>query len=373
MNNLVAEYLSYLRIERGSSPRTVEAYGRDLVDYLEFLDSRYTGGDDAAKRAGCEGVAARQLACEGAMAGRSACEGAMARLGKGAAARPSPHENVAVSQVERENAPVLRLRRAGVAVEHATREDVAAYEAALVERGYAPSSVKRRLSAIKGFHLFLVREGYADKSPAASIPLPKQPEKLPDVLTVAQVNEMLSKPHDSAPAAVRDQAILEVLYGCGLRVSELCGLDLGDVFLDEGFLRVVGKGSKERIAPISGAASRALADYFGEPCGVGGARGELIGKRATSAVFLNARGGRLSRQSVHAIVARAGLSIGVKNLHPHTLRHSFATHLLEGGADLRVIQELLGHSDISTTQIYTHVDRSHIQEEYRHAHPRANL
>lgn len=310
MNGLVGEYLSHLRIERGASPRTIEAYGRDLADYLDFLEGQ-DGGDGAAA-VGCS-------------------------------------------------------ERAGVAVEQATREDVAAYEAALVERGYAPSSVKRRLSAVKGLHLFLVREGYADKSPAASIPLPKQPEKLPCVLSIAQVNEMLSKPHGASPAAVRDQAILEVLYGCGLRVSELCGLDLGDVFLDEGFLRVVGKGSKERIAPISGVAACALAAYLGE------ARGELVGRKATSAVFLNARGGRLSRQSVHAIVARAGLSIGVKSLHPHTLRHSFATHLLEGGADLRVIQELLGHSDISTTQIYTHVDRSHIQEEYRHAHPRANL
>ena len=150
-------------------------------------------------------------------------------------------------------------------------------------------------------------------------------------------------------------------------MSELTTLDVGDIVFDEGYMRVVGKGNKERIAPISGAAARALADYLAH------ARPVLSGAKPAAAVFLNAHGGRLSRQSVHSIVARAGLSIGVKNLHPHTLRHSFATHLLEGGADLRVIQELLGHSDISTTQIYTHVDRSHLQEEYRHAHPRAKL
>lgn len=314
LSGLVEEYLSYMRIERGLSPRTIEAYGRDLSDYLEFLSKE-------AQTAKAAEASAR--------GGSACCDDAL--------------------------------------IEQASREDVFSFEAEQVERGYAPSSVKRRMSAIKGFYLFLVREGYIDKSPAASIPVPKQPERLPDVLSVAQIDEMLSKQVASSPAEMRDRAILEVLYGCGLRVSELCDLDRGDVFFDEGFLRVVGKGGKERIAPISGAAASALAAYLND------ARASLAGNKASSAVFLNARGGRLSRQSVHSIVARAGLSVGVANLHPHTLRHSFATHLLEGGADLRVIQELLGHADISTTQIYTHVDRSHIQEEYRHAHPRANL
>ena len=180
---------------------------------------------------------------------------------------------------------------------------------------------------------------------------------------------MLSQPFGDDAAGLRNRAILEVLYGCGLRVSELTGLDSGGLLLDEGFLRVVGKGSKERVAPIAGAAADALRNYLER------GRPELAKPYAkpTSAVFLNARGGRLTRQSVHAIVARAGLSIGVENLHPHTLRHSFATHLLSGGADLRVIQEMLGHSDISTTQIYTHVDRAHIHDEYISAHPRARL
>lgn len=331
----MGEYLSCLRIERGSSPRTVEAYERDLADYRAFLNARIVAQTPALSCGSA--TQAGSTSCGVAQAGEIGYDGAFACEG-----------------------------------EEVTRDDVAAYEADLVERGYAPSTVKRRLSAIKGFYRFLVREGHAAKNPAASLPLPKQPEKLPDVLSIDQATALLSQPRGSSPAAVRDQAILEVLYGCGLRASELADLDMGDILLDEGYLRVVGKGGKERIAPISGAGARALADYLEH------ARPALINARLTSvkptaAVFLNARGGRLSRQSVHAIVAHAGLSIGVKNLHPHTLRHSFATHLLEGGADLRVIQELLGHSDISTTQIYTHVDRSHIQEEYRHAHPRARL
>ena len=178
---------------------------------------------------------------------------------------------------------------------------------------------------------------------------------------------MLSRPLGSGPLALRNQAILEVLYGCGLRVSECTGLDLGDCILEEGYLRVVGKGGKERISPISGAALEALGAYLerGRP-----ALAKPYAK-PTAAVFLNVRGGRLTRQSVHAIVADAGRLVGVDNLHPHTLRHSFATHMLEGGADLRVIQEILGHSDISTTQVYTHVSRTHIREEYLSAHPRA--
>lgn len=260
------------------------------------------------------------------------------------------------------------LEAQGIAsLERIDRDAVLAYEAELVASGLAPSTIERRVSAIKGFHRFLVRENIAAKNPTDSLRLPKVPETLPDVLSVEQVERMLSQPFDDSATGLRDRAILEVLYGCGLRVSELTGVDLGSLLLDEGFVRVVGKGSKERIAPIAGAAETALRAYLDR------GRAELAKPYAkpTSAVFLNARGGRLTRQSAHAIVARAGLSIGVENLHPHTLRHSFATHLLGGGADLRVIQEILGHSDISTTQIYTHVDRAHIHDEYISAHPRA--
>ena len=260
------------------------------------------------------------------------------------------------------------LRARGVAsVLCAVRDDLAAYEADLAKRGFAPSSVKRRLSAIKGLYRYLVREEALSKSPADFISFPKAPERLPDVLSIDQVTKLLSQPCSAKPLDIRNRALLEVLYGCGLRASELCDLNLADVALDEGYLRVTGKGGKDRFTPISGAAARALSHYLSD------ARGELESSRGKSqgAVFLNARGGRITRQSVHKIVACAGATIGVANLHPHTLRHSFATHLLEGGADLRAIQEMLGHSDISTTQIYTHVDRSHIREEYLAAHPRA--
>lgn len=298
MRLLMAEYLSHLRIERGSAARTVEAYERDLNDYVAFLEAQ--GVSDAGE---------------------------------------------------------------------VTRETLLAYEADLLARSYAPSSVKRRVSAVKGLHKFAVREGYTSRNASDALPLPKVPAKLPDVLSIDQVGRMLDALDGSKPADLRNQAMLEVLYGCGLRVSELCGLDMAALYLDEGFLRVTGKGSKERVVPISGAALEALVAYLEE------ARGSFAkpGLAAPAAVFLNARGGRLSRQSVHKLVAQAGLLIGVKNLHPHTLRHSFATHMLQGGADLRVIQEMLGHSDISTTQIYTHIDRTHLRAEYVSAHPRARL
>ena len=295
IDRAIDEYLSYLRIERGSSPLTVEAYSADLADYASFLDE------------------------------------------------------VGIADVQRID-----------------RDTIVAYEGDLAERGYAVSSVDRHISVLKGFHRFLVREGAAEGNPAASVRLPSPPAKLPDVLSIEQANALLDQMTGENARAKRDRAILEVLYGCGLRVSECVGLDLSDCVLQEGYLRVVGKGSKERISPISGMALQALVDYLEQ------GRGELVKPmRPCAAVFLNSRGLRLSRQSIHAIVAKAGRAIGVTDLHPHTLRHSFATHMLEGGADLRVIQEILGHSDISTTQIYTHVNRSHIREEYLSAHPRA--
>lgn len=292
----MGEYLSYLRIERGSSPLTVSAYTADLKDYARFLGE---------------------------------------------------HGMADLDQID--------------------RATVVSYEADLIDRGYATSSVDRHISVLRGFHRFLVREGYAHRNPTDTLQLPKPPERLPDVLSAQQIDSMLSQPSVREPLPLRNRAILEVLYGCGLRVSECTGLDLGDCILEEGYLRIVGKGNKERIAPISGAALETLCDYFDH------GRPALVRPYAkpTAAVFLNARGGRLTRQSVHAIVADAGRIIGAENLHPHTLRHSFATHMLEGGADLRVIQEILGHSDISTTQIYTHVNRAHIREEYLGAHPRA--
>ncbi len=247
------------------------------------------------------------------------------------------------------------------------RDDIIAFQKDQLAEGFAVSTIERRLSAIKGLHRFALREGYVETDPAQAIPLPKKPARLPDVLSIEQISSLLDSIDTSTPIGKRDATMLEVLYGCGLRVSELVNLDRSHMLVDEGFLRVFGKGSKERMVPISGIAFDRMVEYLND------VRPELENPQtaANAALFLNARGGRLTRQSVHRIVTRAGMSIGVKNLHPHTLRHSFATHLLEGGADLRSIQDMLGHADIATTQIYTHVQMTHLKEEYLVAHPRA--
>lgn len=261
------------------------------------------------------------------------------------------------------------VERGVASAEAVRREDIVAYERDLLARGYAASSVERHVSALKGFHRFLVREDICRMNPAATVLLPKIPERLPDALSVEQVDAVLGQDFRPGPLGQRDRAMLEVLYGCGLRASELVGLDMGNLFMTEGVMRVMGKGSRERIVPIAGMAECALRTYIEE------GRVELSrrARMPEAAVFLNARGGRLSRQTVHAVVADAGTAIGRLDLHPHTLRHSFATHMLEGGADLRAIQEMLGHSDISTTQVYVHVSRAHIREEYLATHPRARL
>lgn len=252
-----------------------------------------------------------------------------------------------------------------------SRDDVAAYLAALRERGFSPATVERKVASVKSFHKFLVREGVTENHPTSRLPLPKVPERLPDVISIDQADQLLSQAFAPGPRGLRDKAILETLYGCGIRVSELVGLDITDIDLRTGFLRVFGKGSKERDVPVGGAAARALDEYLvhGRPY--------LRLKGTTrpadpSALFLNARGTRITRQATYLIVRRSGQAVGLE-LHPHTLRHSFATHMLEGGADLRVLQEVLGHSDISTTQVYTHVDRHHLREEYLSTHPRARI
>ena len=246
-----------------------------------------------------------------------------------------------------------------------TRQLIEEHVGALVDVGLAPSSVERAVSAIKGLHRFMVADELCSAFPTADLPLPAKPARLPDVISVEAAARLLDQPFPQTPSGLRDRAILETLYGCGLRASELCGLDLRSVVLDEALLRVRGKGGKERVVPVMGTAAAALSAYLEQ------GRGELVGRRSTQAVFLNVRGGRLSRQSIHAIVERYGRVAGIEGLHPHTLRHSYATHLLEGGADLRAVQELLGHANIATTQLYTHVDRSHIRRVYLAAHPRA--
>lgn len=262
-------------------------------------------------------------------------------------------------------------RRGVISAAAATREDAIAHVRTLWDAGRAPSSVERKVATLKSFHRFCVREGLAAASPVADMPLPKVPERLPDAISIEDAERLLSQPFGEGPAAHRDRAMLETLYGCGLRVSELVGLDVADLDLDHGLIRVLGKGGKERVVPVGGMAERAMREYLAH------GRPYLRAKRATVrqdpvAVFLNSRGGRLTRQTVHAFVSRYGGRVGLV-LHPHTLRHSYATHLLEGGADLRSLQELLGHADITTTQVYTHVDRTHIMEEYLSTHPRARL
>ncbi len=258
------------------------------------------------------------------------------------------------------------------APDEVVRGDVERYAAYLRGQGKAASSVERAVSAIKGFHRFLYTDGLAETMPTADVRLPKKPARLPHSITVAQAFALLDQPFEDTPRGRRDRAMLEVLYGCGLRVSELCGLDLSACHLEEGFLRIFGKGGKERLVPVVGSALRALADYLasGRP---GLHTSASVVPVDPDAVFLNARGRRITRQAVHRVVERAGTAAGIAGLHPHTLRHAFATHMLAGGADLRVLQEILGHADISTTQIYTHVDREHLREEYLSAHPRAHV
>lgn len=250
-----------------------------------------------------------------------------------------------------------------------TRRDIEDFTAARRTAGYADASIERALSAVKGFHGFMAREGVTEANPASVMRLPRKEERLPDLISIEAASALLDQPFPSTAAGARDRAVLEMLYGCGIRVSELTGLDLRDLYLDDEFIRVFGKGSKERLVPIMGSARRALEAYLNGP------RAELAAHSRSalraSAVFLNKNGGRISRQSIHAICERYGRMVGIEGLHPHTLRHSFATHMLAGGADLRVLQEILGHASISTTQIYTHLDRTQLQEVYLAAHPRA--
>jgi integrase/recombinase XerD len=269
---------------------------------------------------------------------------------------------------------VQHLQGAGLTdVTQIERDHVVGFEHAMMEAGLAASSVRRRMSSVRGFHKFLVREQYCSSNPADAVDSPKMPRRLPDVLDIEQVGRMLDLLDGADAAGLRDRAICEVLYGCGLRVSELCGLNLQDLVLEEGYLRVIGKGDKERISPIMGKAVDALRAYLDGPRDELAAHSHIVRASDAGAVFLSMRGRRITRQAVFNLVKAAGERVGVKDLHPHVLRHSYATHMLAGGADLRVIQEILGHADIATTQIYTHVSNVQIKEEYAHAHPRARV
>jgi integrase/recombinase XerD len=232
-------------------------------------------------------------------------------------------------------------------------------------RSYRASSVVRALSSVRAFHRFLLKDGKISSDPTSAVIRPKLPRSLPKPLSVDDVARVLAHPDRSAKG-LRDRAVLETLYGAGLRISELVGLDVDDVDLQEGSVRVLGKGGKERDVPIGRYARDAISAYLTR------VRPQIVTARSRSALFLNLRGGRLTRQGCTGIVQQHAAGAGIrKKVSPHTFRHSFATHLLEGGADVRVVQELLGHASVATTQVYTLVTREHLREVYFTSHPRA--
>jgi len=240
--------------------------------------------------------------------------------------------------------------------------------------GLAPSSLRRRAAALKGFYRFAYGEGLIKRDVAAHLDLPRPSRLLPETLTVAETERLLEAAGDEAspqPGGLRDRALLELLYAAGLRISEAIGLDREDLSTDGAFVRVIGKGDKERLVPVGDIALDWLARWTSGPRPALLAIGHVAPRRG-GPLFLGDRGGRLARQQAWASVKRAAARAGLADrVSPHTLRHSFATHLLEGGADLRVVQELLGHASISTTQLYTHLTGERIRDVYSRAHPRA--
>ena len=288
-------WLDELRRGRRLSPRTVDAYARDLSDYAGFAGHHRLGG-----------------------------------------------------------------------WEEATTTFVDGYFATLERRGLSTATLSRRRSTLRGFHAFLGRVGHATHDPAALLPPPRRERKLPHALALADVEALLAHPEGEEPLALRDRAMLELAYAAGLRVSELVGLTRDAVDLRGHVLTVIGKGDKQRLVPFGRAAARALRTWLEH------GRPQLVRTLRHPHVFVNARGGPLSRMGWWKILRNHARGAGVASrVHPHALRHSFATHLLEGGADLRVVQELLGHARISTTAIYTHLDRGYLREVHRQFHPRA--
>jgi integrase/recombinase XerD len=292
-------FLQYLRLEKGLSANSLDAYGRDISNYLQFL-----------------------------------------------------HTVSAIRDL------------AGTELRH-----IESYLSELTDTGLAPATIARTISAIRTFHVFLVTEGFTSANPAQLVELPRKAQKLPDVLQAEEVKRMLEAVSEAgfSSSPLRDRAILELLYATGMRVTELCELTPGQIIAEIGFVRVYGKGSKERLVPAGRPALDALDAYLKSE------RPELLkdGTKSENAVFLNRRGTPLSRVSVWTLVKKSAKRAGIrKSVYPHALRHSFATHLLEGGADLRSVQEMLGHVSINTTEIYTHVDQNFLRQVYKEFHPR---
>lgn len=236
----------------------------------------------------------------------------------------------------------------------------------LKEQGNSSKTLARHIASIRSFHQFMYREKVTNTDPSVHIETPQSERALPKVLNITEVEALLEAPKLDKPLGIRDKAMLEMLYATGIRVSELVNLNMADIHLSMGFIRCLGKGNKERIVPLGSVATKALQDY------VDNARNQLVKRNKTDAFFVNHHGNRLTRQGFWKNLKKIAKEARIeKELTPHTLRHSFATHLLENGADLRAVQEMLGHSDISTTQIYTHVTKARLKDVYKQYHPRA--
>ena len=240
------------------------------------------------------------------------------------------------------------------------------YIRVLSDGGMAPASISRIISSIRTYYRFLSSENILDENPVLLINNPKLPKKLPDVLSEKEISLIINAIQESSQFYQRDKAIIELLYSCGIRVTELCNLEMSNLFIDEDLIRVMGKGNKERLLPLGVRSKKYLDDYIKH------SRNSHIRKSGSSFVFVSRNGNQLTRAMINIILNKWTQVSGLKkSVSPHKLRHSFATHLLEGGADLRFVQALLGHSDISTTQIYTHIDKHYLKEVYKIHHPRS--
>jgi integrase/recombinase XerD len=317
--HLVLDFLAYLEFERGLSRNTLDAYRTDLLQFGRFLEEREVSALDAQASDIADFL---EALARGGPVGRPPEHAAGASAGNGATARPPA----------------------------------------------SPATIHRKSACLRSFYRHLRRDGLLERDPTATLSTPRRSRKLPQVLTRGEVEKLLSQPSGTEPAALRDRALLELMYACGLRASEAIGLELMDVDAKEGVLRARGKGSKERVVPIGQAALRALRIYLerGRPA--------LVKGSAEPHLFVNFRGGHLTRQGLYKIVRRHALTAGLADrMSPHTLRHTFATHLLSGGCDLRSVQEMLGHADVSTTQLYTHLSSERLKDVYFRAHPRATI
>jgi integrase/recombinase XerD len=258
------------------------------------------------------------------------------------------------------------LKQRNIQLRSAKTEDLRRYVRSLYDLGLTPVSINRKISSIKAFYRYLLRSKTIPSNPAEDMELQKVSRKLPLVLSVHEVNSILESASEKTPLGLRDRTCLELLYSSGLRISELLTLRCSDLKMHEGMISVIGKGNKQRYVPFGNRARAAIEDYLSN------GRPVLLRKKSSPLLVLNARGGRLSRMGFSKILNKYRVRAGIKKrITAHTFRHSFATHLLEGGADLRAVQELLGHADISTTQIYTHIDREYLKDVHRMYHPRA--